>query len=90
MTPARFFDGVHARSAAVVVSLAAREEVKGLVIAGDDVDQHWPLSDLREVRDQAAAGIVLSLGQDGAERLLIDDLVMAAALRAQAPNLDTR
>ena len=89
---AKFFDGRSARMQAVVAHIEMRHGAMVLVISlPDEAEILWPMSELREVTDQARdEGIVLSFGQDGVERLILPHGASEDVIRDHAPNLGKR
>ncbi len=63
-------------------------ESKLYVVQEDQVLANWPLSDLRERRDQPSDdAMILSRLRDGLERLTVNDQLAMLALRQSAKNL---
>ena len=85
----KYFDGKSARQLSVGVTLETRHNTQVLVIQPIEAAEIiWPLSELREVREQARAeGIVLSQGQDGIARLILPNAEAADLVRSNAPTL---
>ena len=89
--PARgkYFDGASARQHRVLVHRDHLHGTEVLVIRPESgADIIWPVSELREVTDQARdEGIVLRQGQDGIARLILPHGPAEDIIRAIAPNL---
>lgn len=89
--PARgkYFDGVSARQHQVTVHRDHQHGTEVLVIRRDSgSDILWPVSELREVTDQARnEGIVLTQGQGGIARLILPHGPAEEIIRAISPNL---
>ena len=86
---AKFFDGTSARQHAALVHMTERRGTSVLVIeVAGRPEEIWPVSDLREVTDQARdEGIVLRHGQDGIARLIVPHGHSEDVIRAAAPDL---
>ena len=86
---ARYFDGLSAQRRQVFVSLDV--ESQRLTIhdhLGADLDI-WPLETLRQMRDDAGAGMVLCSGavDPGEARVILANARAIAAIKASCPNL---
>jgi len=86
--PARYFDGRSAAPRAVVVSFGDRSLVimdyEGVALA------HWPLARLRSVAPPGALVTQLAPDADSAERLVLEEPEMIAAIEAVSPALHRR
>lgn len=88
-TTATYFNGF--RSNAATVTLTIDEDTQSLVgLADDGTEIHWPLSDIREVPDQAGGDqMVLQRYDDPVQRLVLADFELAPRLRNRRKKLRT-
>jgi predicted Zn-dependent protease len=86
--PGRFADGRTAALRPVTAELGATE----LIVLEDGRERaRWPLGALRPIDEPGSAGpLRVKCGDDGAERLTVEDPAFAAALLAAAPQLTGR